>query len=175
VLSALILSRVFYEASREPRLATTPTSRSRRSQIAPWGTSSESLLNDPSRNQLGLAEDRDASPARQTRHICSRTGGVQRFAAVVRFRRALPGPLMHLLSWNEERRRHLPDPGRLLWVVAAVSTNRIGPSDTAGLERFRQSAGRGCPTSAGLLLPFQMSSQGTPTRAVRDCCLWAKQ
>ena len=45
------------------------------------------------------------------------------------------------------------DRSRISGEAAAVETG----AETAGLERFRQSAGRGCPTSAGLLLPFRSS------------------
>src|SRR5450755_1273586 len=40
---------------------------------------------------------------------------------------------------------------------AAVSRDVSEARSAAGLERFRQSAGRDCPTSAGLLLPSRTS------------------
>jgi hypothetical protein len=45
----------------------------------------------------------------------------------------------------------------------AAFSGQIRAPETARLERFRQSAGRSRPTSAGLLLPFRCGSLASPT------------
>jgi hypothetical protein len=49
--------------------------------------------------------------------------------------------------------------------IGRCCNERMEESRAAASERFRQSAGRGCPASAGLLLPFQTGSPAHRSQA----------
>jgi hypothetical protein len=109
---------------------------------------------------------------RQALHISSSSGvGGRRVARRPRGAKAFQDPANPRAGDPQERRSGSAAPDCSVGLLAAVSTRVTGAGETAPTERFRQSAGRGCPASAGLLLPFRSSSVGLARSSRRDCCL----
>ena len=99
---------------------------------------------------------------RQALHISSSSGvGGRRVARRPRGAKAFQDPANPRAGDPQERRSGSAAPDCSVGLLAAVSTRVTGAGETAPTERFRQSAGRGCPASAGLLLPFQTPAVST--------------